>query len=163
MLRQLRGVGETVNDYVLWIIVASLISAWSLVLWSKRPRKTVGDMRDITMSPEARRLHVKRVCADYVCDGLLEAYLDGELSADEANAELAQLAKFYSHEELIPLINDKKNRIAKKRLKDARRRKELKGKTDPVPIPGPKPGQAEKPVVERKDDLGTELASILSS
>lgn len=111
------------------------------------------------MTVEGRRIHVQRTVLDKVCDGLLDAYLDGDITSEEANLEMARIAKFYHHEEILPLINDKKTKLLKHRLKKLKRQRSMNGRTEVVPIPEPPPPK--KPVSRPKDD-GDMLASILA-
>lgn len=103
-----------------------------------RPRKKPLQLRDMTMGEEGRRLHVQRVSMERICDALLEAVIQGELTDQEANAEMAKLAKIYNKEELIPLIRSKKPRMLKANLQHSDTRRRLnRGQVDKVPIPEP--------------------------
>ena len=95
-------------------------------------------MREITMTEAGRKLYVSKVVMEHICDGLLNAVLDGEIAADEANNEMAKMAKLYGHEEMIPLINARKTPLLKAQLRASNRRRKLNGK-HPVPLPLPQP------------------------
>lgn len=155
---QLSRLRESVNDYILFAVLFCICGVWAYAYRthkrSARPRPTA---RDVTMTVEGRRLFVQGKILNAICDAILTVYLDGDITADEANAELATLAKFYHHEELIPLINDKKNRLFKQRLKATQRRIKLGNKAKPLPIPEPS-----KVLIKPKDD-GERLASILGT
>lgn len=159
---KLRDVQEYVSDHILWVWISLGLSVATL-LWMMWPRhKPQSSMRELTMTVEGRRLYVQRVVLECICDALLEANISGQIENDEANAEMARLAKFYHHEELIPLINDKKKRLQKKQLKNNERRRKLNGRPEHIPIPGPLPGQAETPIVESNSSADT-ILSILNS
>lgn len=94
-------------------------------------RKPAVDMREITMTAEGRRMYVQRIAMERICDGLLEAVINGEITDDEANAEMARLAKIYSHPELIPLIRKKKTPMLKAQLRNNKRRRAVYDKETP--------------------------------
>jgi hypothetical protein len=126
------------REYGGWVIGGMFL----LILWvfsRQRKYKNLPSMRDITMTVEGRRLHVQRVTLERICDGLLEAVINGEITDDEANIEMAKLAKIYSHPELIPLIRKKKPAMMKAQLKNNKRMRALNGgHYDKVQIPDPK-------------------------
>jgi len=154
---QINRVRESVGDLILWVALGLLVLVWGVMYrWRKRQRR-LPNVRDVTMTVEGRRLHVQRAVLNAVADGILDAHLNGEIEADEANAELARIARFYHHEELIPLIKDKKTKLMKRKLRDLKRRRDLNGKGDRLPIPEP-PKTVAKP-----KSAGDLLASILGS
>lgn len=148
---------EFVADYILWITLVVLCSAWALSwrAWRrKKPRLTV---RDVTMTVEGRKLWTDTVFLERLMDALLECVLRDEITEQEANAKLAIVAHAFHREELMPLIKAKKSKFLKAQLKANKRRRALNGKTKPLPIPTETSTPAHKP----KDD-GDILASILA-
>lgn len=158
-MESLGKVKEFVNDFSLWIILGLLVLVWSVMYgWRRRLRSPRKTSRDVTMTVEGRKLFVQKTILNAVCDGILDAYLNGDITSEEANLEMARIAKFYHHEEIIPLINDKKSKLLKHKLKQLKRRRSLNGSAKPLPLPT----ETSKAPVKPKDD-GELLASILSS
>lgn len=149
-------VGKFLDDYILWIITGALVLLWAFMFKLRRRQKKLPNARDVIMTVEGRRLLVQRTVLDKVCDGILDAYLDGDITTEEANAELARIAKFYHHEEIIPLINDKKSKLLKHRLKKLKRQRSLNGGAPALPIPN-------EPKKAKPKNDGELLASILNS
>lgn len=150
---------EIVRDYSQYITLSIVVLALLWVQWiTFRPRKKlpVDTMRDITMTEKGRKLHIERVVLERICDGILEAVINGEINDDEANKEMVKLAEVYNHPELVPIIRRKKAPMLKAQLKNNERRRKLRGKErrERLPIPEPK---SVKTVAKDPDSL----ASIL--
>jgi hypothetical protein len=132
------NLGELLREYGGWVI-GGLFLLTCIAIGKRRRLKYLPAMRDITMTIEGRRLHVQRVTLERICDGLLEAVINGDITDDEANIEMAKLAKIYSHPELIPLIKRKKTPMLKAQLKNNKRMRALNGgHYDRVQTPEPK-------------------------
>lgn len=131
----------------------------------KVPSRTI---EDITMTPEGRRLYVHREVMETICDGLLTLCIDGKITDDEANAQMARLAKLYGLEQMIPLIKNKKPKLLKAQLKNNERRRSLKKRlwnmdTDKVPIPEPEDVKTAEVLTFPlpKEDVANTISSIL--
>lgn len=139
-MRMIKEVRDLIYDHWLWLCIAATIGVLVWVRWLvRRPRylpKSV-TMRDVTMTHEARKMHVRRVAMNSICDGILNAVLDGEISEDEANFCMAEIATLWNQKELMPLINAKRTAVAKNRMKANKRRRDLHGPDEPLPLPKP--------------------------
>jgi hypothetical protein len=128
-------------------IKAILLGCFALLLLyvvSRMRKKKVHTttIEDITMTPEGRRLYVHREVMETICDGLVTLCIDGKITDDEANVQMARLAKLYGLEEMIPLIRNKKPKLLKAQLKNNERKRSLTKRlwnkeTTKVPIPEP--------------------------
>lgn len=151
---------DLVYHYWLWLCVALAVGALFWVRRVLRRTPKTLEVRDVTMTYEGRKLHVKRVVFNAIMDGVLEATLNGDINEQEANDVLGLIAKTLHHEELMPLIRIRKTAIAKSVMKHNKRRREVHGKDLPLPIPTEKDVKT-LPPVDTSD--AAKLSAILSA
>jgi hypothetical protein len=146
-MHRLRPIVDFLDNYWMYLVIGVCLFVLGIVrIVVKFKRDPQVEMRDITMTIEGRKLHVERVELECICDGLLNAVLDGRIDAQEANVAMAKIAKALKREDLMPLIRERKPAILKADLRNKKRRRQLNGGHDkPVLLPQPK---IDKPVDE---------------
>lgn len=139
MLKYLKDVQDAAIDNLGWVMLflstLALVTVWRL---SKRKSQPLSEMRDITMTVEGRRMHINRVFIERTGDALLEAVFQGEITEQEANDRYGWLARQMKQDDLIPLIQKKKQPMLKAQLQANKRRRSLGKKEAPLPLPSPK-------------------------
>jgi hypothetical protein len=136
---RLKPIVELLDNYWMYVVIGLCLFGIGLVRIVVRYRgEPVVEMRDITMTIEGRNMHVHRVVQEKICDAVLGAVIDGDITVDEANRELGKLAKVYDPKISEEIIKQRKPAMVKAQLRNNKRRRDLNGKTTAVPIPQPK-------------------------
>jgi hypothetical protein len=151
---RLKPIVDLLDNYWMYIVIGVCLFMLGVVRIVVRYRgEPVVEMRDITMTIEGRNMHVHRVVQEKICDAVLGAVIDGDITVDEANRELGKLAKVYDPKISEEIIKQRKPAMVKAQLRNNERRRKLNGKSTPAPIP--------QPTIDKVEDENS-LSAILN-